>query len=699
MKKKLLKAIPAPKADEEQIRAIAKAGKDIRGVIVSQKKRIDGLETLVLNVFQVSGRNKKDVSLQFRVFCQKEDYTTLDIDGNKWRTGALLNLVCGDSGYPEYWWNYKQLEFLTEDDSAKTEKTFRKWLKDTFTTVEGRAAFYFLEKYQEHIKTERLKRKHRKITDVIDAEMEKFGEIPADYGAFVEERVFSDENYIFYSMKNKTAYCTSCKKDFVIKGKYLWHKNIPVWNTHDSLRHNSTVVCPYCNKYLKAKSEGMSRSSLLSVQWSVLTEKHGEEVLTRYFRHTKDFRKSYRNPIIDTSERYRTIHSAEKAVDYMYSKFLYTNEVRWCYYNERRYGYIYWQMPSEFVLPRSVMAYNQTFQEVVEGTCMKYSVPDLWFENVVKQTQGLNTAWAIDNYFNSYRKYPFIEQLLKVGFYEITKELLVDYKGRAGEMNIGCNSILGTLGVNKYQFNMLRKLGNPRIRDLDIIKYKPDLKWEEFKELRYIQDSGYVDMYKHYIDFMQYTTLHKLCRYIREQKINHEIDYFDYAGWMEEMGYDMKNEFNLFPRDFKKSHDEMAKQYQRFKDKKAREDTKRFNKMLKQLKKDTADVDAMNLDINGLFIRLPNKLDELTREGEALHHCVGTYIEKVKTGKTMIFFIRQKDEPDKSYYTLEWKGSVVQCRGMRNCDMTPEVKAFVAIFETKMKEYESTPVNKQRKAG
>ena len=64
----------------------------------------------------------------------------------------------------------------------------------------------------------------------------------------------------------------------------------------------------------------------------------------------------------------------------------------------------------------------------------------------------------------------------------------------------------------------------------------------------------------------------------------------------------------------------------------------------------------------------------------------------------MIFFIRRKEEPEKPYYTLEWHGKVVQCRGSHNCDMTPEVKAFVQIFQEKMTEYASGP-QKHRKAG
>lgn len=682
MKKRLFKNIPVPNPNYERIHEIAKVEKGKRGILVTQKKSIDGEETLILNAYQVSGKNKRDISLQFRVFCQKEDYTTLDVDTGKWRTGALLNLVCRDSGWSEYWWSYEQLEFLTDKDALLAEKTFRKFTKNKEEHT-GRVAFKMLDIYQNHIKQERLHKKHKKITDLIDADMEKFGELPEDYQEFVDQKVFSQENYIFYSTEHKRAYCTSCKKDFILEDKHLKHATIGIWNNRDEVKHNHTVMCPYCNKFLKAKSEGMSRKSLVSVEWSVLIQKCGEEVLTRYFCHTKDFRISYHNPNITTWEGYRTVHNAEKVKDYMWDSFKNTGIMRWCEYREKG---SYWYAPSETVAPRRVTMYNDSLQEVVEGTCMKYSVPDIFVKQVLEKSQHFKTPWIIDNYFNSYRKYPFIEQLLKIGFYKMVDEFLSDSYHNNPGFNHGHNSVLGTLGVNKYQFNMLRRIGNPSTRDLEILKYKPDLKWEEFNELRYIKDNGHVDMYKKFIDFMQYTTLHKLTRYISEHKITHENDYFDYAGWLENMGYDMRNEFNLFPRDFKKAHDEMSKQYIRFKDKQDREDAKRFNRLLKKLQKETADVDAMNLVIEDLFIRLPNKLEELKKEGEDLHHCVGTYIEKVKKGETMIFFIRKKSDPDKSYYTLEWKGRVVQCRGSHNCDMTPEVKAFTAVFEKKMLE-------------
>jgi hypothetical protein len=59
---------------------------------------------------------------------------------------------------------------------------------------------------------------------------------------------------------------------------------------------------------------------------------------------------------------------------------------------------------------------------------------------------------------------------------------------------------------------------------------------------------------------------------------------------------------------------------------------------------------------------------ELKAEGKALHHCVGTYAERVANGSTNIFFIRKAEQPDTPYYTLEigQNGSIVQCRGNKN---------------------------------
>jgi hypothetical protein len=51
----------------------------------------------------------------------------------------------------------------------------------------------------------------------------------------------------------------------------------------------------------------------------------------------------------------------------------------------------------------------------------------------------------------------------------------------------------------------------------------------------------------------------------------------------------------------------------------------------------------------------------------------------------MILFIRQKSQPDKPYFTLEWRdGEVIQCHGFDNCNPDVNVNDFVAEFKKKM---------------
>lgn len=67
-------------------------------------------------------------------------------------------------------------------------------------------------------------------------------------------------------------------------------------------------------------------------------------------------------------------------------------------------------------------------------------------------------------------------------------------------------------------------------------------------------------------------------------------------------------------------------------------------------------------------IILPKNSRELVLEGEALHHCVGSYVQQVVDGKCLILFIRRKGSEEKPFFTMEYdlKGKVRQIKGMSN---------------------------------
>lgn len=175
-------------------------------------------------------------------------------------------------------------------------------------------------------------------------------------------------------------------------------------------------------------------------------------------------------------------------------------------------------------------------------------------------------------------------------------------------------------------------------------------------------------------------------------------DWLEYIGWCKELKYDLSNMFIYMPNNFRKVHDRTAEEYKALQDKKAAAEKRRreeaARKELEQTKKAMAEIfeksegmDAFSIKGKGLILVVPKNGDEIRAEGEALHHCVGGYVERVAKGETNIFFVRKADEPDKSYFTMEWNhNKIIQCRGMKNCGMPPEIRAFTQVFEKKMQE-------------
>lgn len=190
------------------------------------------------------------------------------------------------------------------------------------------------------------------------------------------------------------------------------------------------------------------------------------------------------------------------------------------------------------------------------------------------------------------------------------------------------------------------------------------------------------------------------------QKNLYEIGAFYVADIEAENAIDVTNRGLLSEESDPKVHDRTAAEYQALQDKKATEEKRReeervkreaevMKKLLDEMLKENAGIDNAGIDNaflikgKGLILRVPRDAQEIKNEGAALHHCVGTYVNRVAKGQTHIFFVRRVEEPDTPYFTMEYnKGRVIQCRGSHNCEMPQSVKTFVAAFEKLMKERE-----------
>ena len=80
-------------------------------------------------------------------------------------------------------------------------------------------------------------------------------------------------------------------------------------------------------------------------------------------------------------------------------------------------------------------------------------------------------------------------------------------------------------------------------------------------------------------------------------------------------------------------------------------------------------------------------------EGKALSHCVGSarYTQDHANGKTTIIFVRSKDEPDKPFFTLEYKdGRIVQIRGKHNLSAPEEIQQAADKWLLEIKKIQNT---------
>lgn len=79
------------------------------------------------------------------------------------------------------------------------------------------------------------------------------------------------------------------------------------------------------------------------------------------------------------------------------------------------------------------------------------------------------------------------------------------------------------------------------------------------------------------------------------------------------------------------------------------------------------------------IIIAPNKLNDLIEEGRYLNHCVGSYQRQVANGSSKIFFVREKENPDLPYVTIELNKNnlLVQAKGFSNCNPKKDVMDYV----------------------
>lgn len=694
MEKRKLSVIERPKATLEMVE---KAG-ELNGIKYIVDAKLVDKNILVMNFFEVSELRERKTVATFRTFLSEDDYVTQDLtkDSTKWITASFDMMqeigfyrTIWDEQKREYRDNFSVYIWSGQDVIEKCFKGYKKRESDTIWNL--------IRRFQNEVKERRLEQKHRKVLDPIDLKMKHIQEPPQKFKDWVWEQGMSFSRYGIYkeTEKNKAEFeCSYCKAKGVVD------------RTKIRLRNNEKGECPFCKSKVTYKAKGRLAGVIRDTTDFIYVDRQEKGFLLRYFWASRQIRDgNIKEGCIEEIllEYKRCFWTVEK-------KSLRKEAYEWGVYHQR--GLCRWIPGSGDII--SAGLYPDNLPQAWEHTAMKYSGIDILAKNY-------NGILPYEGAIPTYLKFPKFEWICKMGLNNLAANIVNKYSFyylSTDVIDYKANTIYEILGLTKVNTKILQEIdGNTDELDLlrEAQKLNIQMSAEEIKEyyevfgcdIKLLREKGnkisfhkffkYFDKeIERYIDKKPKEKLKR--EELIELKRNMVNDWKDYLSWCRELKYNLDNMFIYMPNNFKHVHDRVAKEYKYLKDRKAAAEKKRRDKLvakkMQKLKKDMEEmfsknigVDALNIKGNGLILIVPANSTAIKEEGEALHHCVGTYIERVAKGETAIFFIRREAEPDKPYYTLEWRDNkVIQCRGMNNCSVTDKVKAFVQTFEEKMNE-------------
>lgn len=174
----------------------------------------------------------------------------------------------------------------------------------------------------------------------------------------------------------------------------------------------------------------------------------------------------------------------------------------------------------------------------------------------------------------------------------------------------------------------------------------------------------------------------------------------DYLDMCKKEKKNLADDMVFRPRELKRRHDEIVAEIQkRQKIEEMKRSKERAEKEAARLREKFPGAEEILQEMKprleyqsgDYMIIVPERLVDITTEGAALHHCVGTsdrYFERIRNHETYICFLRKAAEPDVPYYTIEVEpgGTVRQHRGY--LDEEPEiekVKPFIREWQAVLK--------------
>lgn len=713
MDKRKLSKIPREPATPDMIEIAERLG-GMTHIVTA--KLLEDKKMLQLTFYRITQLCQGKSEADFRTFLSDSDYITQDlkVSNVKWLTAAFDGMR--DFSLLDYRWGSEGQEGSWRENAFIWSEEDKKAMEDFFRQYSGpedaHSPWDAIRRFQNGVKEKRLSAKHKKETDRIDAAMNPIGDAPKEFFDWMWESGMAFSRYLIYKEEKKgkaVCECTHCGKVGAVDRERI------------RLRNNEKGLCPFCGSPVTIKAKGRMPAQIIDEQWFLYVDAMQDGFVLRYFKGARRIKSdAYIDADLNKDRVEQYAHERRRAIYTFPSGRPKCVAYEWGVYKQR--GLPRWRPDSGGTFCRESVLYPGNLPQAWAHTPMKYSALEVLSRSL--STEPLCYEFAMEKYL----EFPKLEWLCKMGLHSLVKDVINDrvyFGGMAGKVNYKGKTIYEILGLTKVNVRVLQAVdGNHYMLRLLQAAQEVGLQFnpEGLQE--------YYDTFQCNTELLKperrKASLHKLVRYIEKESGRHPLeekggcwqysvvenagradpwierkrntakDWLEYLDWCKELKYDLDDMFIYMPTNFKKVHDRTAKEYQELRDRKAAEEKNRrereaakrmarARRVMEGVFTKGVSADAFVVSGKGLALLVPKSAEEIKAEGKALHHCVGAYVDRVAKGETMVLFVRKVDALQKPYYTMEWNGRrVVQCRGLENCAMTPDVKAFTEAFEKKL---------------
>lgn len=427
--------------------------------------------------------------------------------------------------------------------------------------------------------------------------------------------------YIFVE-KDGNAYCEKCHAEFTLLGS----------------KHKGSGKCPECNSSLEIwHTSRKSELHQYAYSWRVIAEAIDNTTLAlRYVLCSREGRK-----VVELDERAVMVLDFETK---KISKF------------ENPFGQGWKKSTKNFF--QETFMYN--YRKIC---CLGAEIHNKkWFSREVSKVD-LFKYFDPSKYMSGYyassvichcsKKADLFEKLEKVGLGNIINQDLAtwDYRHEI-EYIKGEKELHKMLGISKATLKICMQNPTVKIDTLKALRKYPDMSTEYAEAL--VQGRITDDEYEMAI---KTKNAKKSLAYIKTNGINYG-EYEHYLSMLTKLEYP-EDSYYLYPKNFREADAKISAEYS------AKENTIQ-NKQIKAISDALRKMDDLQKYLNGskgFFVYVPESSADLTKEGKALHNCIGTYTNKIAEGKTLVFYIRQLDNPLAPFVAMEYKnGKIVQVR-------------------------------------